>query len=395
MDFIINVVLYYLLIGIILFGAFVIWRMLPKDRIVNGFVWMLAIFGGFYIADSLNIILSELGYIPMPIEMDYKYILTGATSQLYLQYFVYTLLFSSRTAIKWTIIQTVPILAIVAAKWIGDQIGALSQFTPISYQEEIENLFRNPLFQIRLTIILIQLAYALVILSFAHRLIPLYQGFIERTESNAARNIIWVKEVCYLFLALSAVYTIDVIFNNITTAIVYFTVAIYSFSRLIILMLSNYAGNFNLRGDLYAQIGVKWSLRRMWYIPNDKESMHQTLATEKALFDDIEDWILSTKAYANSSFSFKDVAERFPQLNYNTYDNMLQRFCSCNFQSHVRAIRIEQAIRLMKDDKAHDLQLKNIADEVGFESSSSFSRAFKATKGMTASKWRDNLRGTR
>ncbi|MFI3293775.1 MAG: helix-turn-helix transcriptional regulator [Rikenellaceae bacterium] len=69
------------------------------------------------------------------------------------------------------------------------------------------------------------------------------------------------------------------------------------------------------------------------------------------------------------------------------YDRLLQRFSGCNFQAYVRNIRIEQAIKLM-EDKNSPIQFKVIASEVGFESSSSFSRAFKASKGMTASEWR-------
>lgn len=291
LGFIITIILYYILISIILFGAYIIWRSLPRDRVTTNFIWLLIFFAGIYLLDSLYLILGESGYIPDPRELDYINILLGASSQLYFQYFIYNLLFSRRSAIKWTLWQAVPIIAIVAGKWIGDHLGIFSQFNAVSYDTNLEALICDPIFIIRLTMILVQIAYTAVILLFTSRLIPIYQSYIERTESNSACNIIWIKEVCWLFLSLLIIYTVDALVMNLTTAILYFSVAIYSFSRVVALMLNHYVGGFNLSGDLYSQIGIRWSLKKLWYLPSEKESQHQTLSNEKALFARVEEWI--------------------------------------------------------------------------------------------------------
>lgn len=337
---------------------------------------------------SLNLIFGELGYIPASAEMDYKSILIGVFSQLYFQYFIYSLLLSKKNSQRLAIIQVIPIAVLIVAKWVGDYMGIFSQFTTLSYKTDI---IENPLFIIRSTIISIQLLYAVVIILFANRLIPIYQDYIDSTESNSARNIIWIKEICYLFLSLSAVYTIEVIFNNLTTALIYFAVAIYSFSRAIILMLNNYVDSFNINGDLYDRIGIRWSIRKLWYIPQERVNLYQNRSIEKTLFEAIESWIIDSKAYANNNFSFKDIADVFPQLNYKTYNELLLRCCGSTFQAYIRGIRIDQATKLIAD-KTQDLRLKTIADEVGFENSSAFSRAFKATKGVPPSQWRTNLK---
>lgn len=393
MDFIITIVLYYVLISIIIFGAFIIWRILPRDRVTINFGRMLITFGVIYIIDSFNNILGEYGYISHSKELDYINILFGAFSQLYLQYFIYNILFSKHIARKWTILQSIPIVAIVGFKCVGDYMGLFSQFHSLSYGDDFESLINNPIFLLRIIIIIIQLLYAIFILTFVFWLIPLYQLYIERTEANSARNIIWIREVCLLFLALESVYLLDAVYTNIATSIIYFAVAIYSFSRVIFLMLNNYVGNFNLNGSLYQQIGIRWSLRHMWHLTPEREYQHQSIATDKELFESVEEWILTTRAYANSDFSFKDVAEQFPTLSYNDFDGLLNQFGGVgNFQSYIRTIRIDEAIRLMATDRS-DLQLKGISNEVGFESSSLFSRAFKATKGITPTQWRTQIRG--
>lgn len=104
-------------------------------------------------------------------------------------------------------------------------------------------------------------------------------------------------------------------------------------------------------------------------------------------FDEFEEWLHKSRAYTDHNFSFSNVSAVFTSLTYKSLDDMLHTRHQCNFQAYIRSVRIEEAIRMM-NDPALSNQIKSIAHEVGFDSSSSFARAFKATKGVTASEWR-------
>ncbi|MFI3278805.1 MAG: helix-turn-helix domain-containing protein [Rikenellaceae bacterium] len=351
------------------------------------FISMLFFFTISYLLGAINLIVNnEVRYSAL-ITLSLPSVALAAFSQLFMQYFIYNLLFPKHKALKYSLCQLSPILIILFVLWIGGACGLFSKYTQLSDNIPLKELICNPVFILRATIIFIQCVYTIGILLISKKLIPIYQDYIYRTESNDAHNVIWIKELCNLFFGLSITYTLVAFFNNSATIILYLLLTIYFFSRTISLIICNYVPDTNINKGLYAKIGIRWNISTMWSVLKHKKSIHNQEALDRALFTAVDGWIDQNKAYANSNFSYKDLTKEFSDLDYNKLDELLQKFCGSNFQAYIRNKRIEQAIKLMGDD-TNNFQLKNIAIEVGFESSSSFSRAFKATKGMTASQWR-------
>ena len=60
-----------------------------------------------------------------------------------------------------------------------------------------------------------------------------------------------------------------------------------------------------------------------------------------------------------------------------------------NFNQYVNQFRIEEAKRLLREDKDRSLQIYNLAIDLGYTSANSFNRVFKEAVGLTPTEFRN------
>lgn len=373
------------LITVLLFGAYLVHIQVSKSKSKALFIGVMVVFSVALLFDSYDQIVRSIdeGYDASP--LNYNALLTGVLSQPILLLLYYSLLFSMWRSLKIIAIQCSLLLLLFIAIWVVDYFDAARSIHDTF--DSMEHMWANvssPLVSLRFVIIFVQVLMSLTTLAVSYRLVPIYQHYIDQFESNVAYNILWVKEIGYMTMLITTVYTIDIIFLNAASSITYYIVVTIAFARMInVFLLHKTLDDYDA---LYTRLGVKWSLSRLWYVD---EVEHDTLYQSEYIFDLVDRWITTEKPYVNPDFSFNDVTREFDTIKYNDFDELLKSRSRHNFQSYIRELRISEALHLMSDEDKM-FTFKEISYKVGFENSSSFARAFKAVKGVTPSEWRVN-----
>lgn len=126
-----------------------------------------------------------------------------------------------------------------------------------------------------------------------------------------------------------------------------------------------------------------------WYNDQTKEKYEFSRLDElhsSELFSEIKDYLASSQLYLNSELKIADLAKL---MNYSTQEisqainqNLGQGFT--DFINHYRVLEIKKK---MKDPANKNLTLTAIAEKCGFNSKSSFYRAFKKVSGQTPAEY--------
>ncbi|MEE9361290.1 MAG: helix-turn-helix transcriptional regulator [Cellulophaga sp.] len=99
-------------------------------------------------------------------------------------------------------------------------------------------------------------------------------------------------------------------------------------------------------------------------------------------FKNIESFIVGENAFIKPNLTIVDVAEKVGR-HPKYVSGIINSTCNQNFNSYVNKFRIEKAKGLLKNVSANNLSIEGIANEVGFQSKSSFYEAFKKQTGTT------------
>ncbi len=370
------------MITILIFGAYLMSLQLPKSKIKAIFITLSIFWCIPCLMDSVDQITRANYGDDIASPLNYYAILTGVISQPFLLFLFYNLLFSLKSSIKFVTAQMAFILALFIAIWICDYIDpTASRFDTYNSVEEGFAAIGTPLMTLKLAVVVTQLLLAIIIYFVTRGLLPIYQSYIEKNESNHTYNVLWIKEISTISLIITTVYTLDILFITYATAYIYYGVVCISFMRMIGLLL--HYRQIDDFGGLYHTLGVKWNFSRMWYIDQQGTIDSQV---NLDILKKVDSWITRYKPYTNPNFSFKDVNRRFPEINYNDFDIALKNSGGTTFQAYIRERRINDALKLMNRS---DATIKEVAFKVGFENNSSFARAFKAVKNIPASEWRN------
>jgi AraC-like DNA-binding protein len=160
--------------------------------------------------------------------------------------------------------------------------------------------------------------------------------------------------------------------------------------------LSNIAGILNLREGSYIRIilGVAYaylattSLFRIYppSIPVEKTANPESLNTgEKKIINDINRLMTMDKLYQEPAFSRADLAREL-NISEGVITKVINAHYGKNFPTLVNEARVEEAKHLLVDT---DMNIKTIADDVGFNSIATFNRVFKDIAGQTATEYRN------
>lgn len=96
----------------------------------------------------------------------------------------------------------------------------------------------------------------------------------------------------------------------------------------------------------------------------------------------LEEVMQNQKAYRNPNLDLDLLAEQM-DVNRNTLSKVINEGYGMNFFDFVNKARIEEFVNFVLTDNYHNYTYQYLAEKVGFNSKSSFNRAFKKFKGMT------------
>ncbi len=389
MIFTVTIILYYILISVTLFGVYIIYKQLSLNKTTKMFIGLGVLYSFCMIFSSFELFgrHDQIGGDSSP--LNYAIILNGVFSQLFMLFFFYSQIFSIKTCFKIIGLHTIPVALICIAIAILSNSATIPQFQTYASMSELMNDIDSPIIILRFLLIFLQLLFVVCMVYVFHKLVPLYQRYIEANTANAQSNIFWINEFNKIYLILTVVYISDAVFQNYITSIAYLAMMIIPIARLIVGVLQYKP--IEVAEDLYDELNIKWSFKRAWYIEETNLDADSNKSQSLDVFNTVDAWIQSQRAYLNPSFSFKNVTDKFPNVDYKSFDIAVRETRGHSFQAYIREYRINEAMKLIstKDSK---IFIKDVAFEVGFESADAFSRAFKEVTGQSATQWRNSAK---
>ena len=108
---------------------------------------------------------------------------------------------------------------------------------------------------------------------------------------------------------------------------------------------------------------------------------------ESELMRRIDGLIRREELYKNADISIDDVALALSEKHY-TVSAAINRCRTMNFKAYINEYRVQEAVRLLSEDKECRLTVDAIASAAGFSDRSNFYRVFKKCKGVSPSDFR-------
>lgn len=113
-------------------------------------------------------------------------------------------------------------------------------------------------------------------------------------------------------------------------------------------------------------------------------------AKDRELFDRLEQLMDTEKSYRMKDVSLNKLAEMLSS-NRAYVSKVINRFADQTFSSYINSKRINEAIAVLSDPE-NDTPLKMLSDDLGYNTLSTFYRAFAKETGCPPSKYRSGMR---
>jgi AraC-like DNA-binding protein len=113
-----------------------------------------------------------------------------------------------------------------------------------------------------------------------------------------------------------------------------------------------------------------------------------TIEQQQVLLSKLKELMTTTKPFLKSDFCLPDLADQL-KTTVHTLSQVINDGLNQSFFEMTAEYRIEEAKRLLKAKS--NIKVEEIAEEVGYNSKSSFNTAFKRLTGKTPSEWRSSL----
>ena len=98
------------------------------------------------------------------------------------------------------------------------------------------------------------------------------------------------------------------------------------------------------------------------------------------------------RVYRDNSINLETLAEKLNTTRHNASQIINEHF-DMNFFELINKFRIEEAIDLLAEDKNGNLNIIDIAYEVGYNNKVTFNKAFKKATSLTPTQFIDSLKG--
>ena len=224
--------------------------------------------------------------------------------------------------------------------------------------------------------IIIPIGYAYLI----YQLIQLNQQkyLNEFAESNIFITLNWIKWVTFI-LAFMIVFNVVSLRMNILPS--------EGVTQTIFLLVCATLSYFSFR-----QPTLYKSSKPEEDIKDDAPSKYQKIISDEEkirLVEALEIYLSEEKPYLNPNISPQDIADNI-KINKHHLSEILNLNFGKNFNGFINLYRIEEAKKLLTDNH-NNITMLAIAYDSGFNSKSSFNRAFKEITGNTPSEYKKNM----
>ncbi len=130
----------------------------------------------------------------------------------------------------------------------------------------------------------------------------------------------------------------------------------------------------------------RWRLEARQNNEDSRQNDHDP--SSEALFKEIENLMKSEKKYRDKNLSLESLAEDLG-TNRTYVSRAVNSIAGMSFSRYVNRYRISDSLELLSDPD-NNIRMKDLAEQVGFTSDSTFSKIFKRETGMSPKEFRDS-----
>jgi AraC-like DNA-binding protein len=125
-------------------------------------------------------------------------------------------------------------------------------------------------------------------------------------------------------------------------------------------------------------------------VKDEQEPEHQKDKIKPELIEQVSRYMETEKPYLTPALTLEKLAGQM-RLQPRLLSNIINRHFDCNFFEFINSYRVEEAKRMLADDKHADKTMLDIMLDVGFNSKATFNTLFKKKAGMTPSEYRKSV----
>lgn len=185
------------------------------------------------------------------------------------------------------------------------------------------------------------------------------------------RRLRWVKRSFYLSLAVGVMALIYALSPSAEVGVLFISIVIVFYAVFAVRFI-NYALQFqSIETVITESDGV---------VSCDEKIDNELMAR-------IDMLMTNDKLYRKSDLSVSDIAKRLEERP-RMVSAVINACRQSNFKTYINEFRVEEAKRLIDEDKAGNRTIDAIASEAGFTNRSSFYRVFKRSQGISPTDYR-------
>ncbi|WP_222984752.1 helix-turn-helix domain-containing protein [Flagellimonas meishanensis] len=204
----------------------------------------------------------------------------------------------------------------------------------------------------------------------------------KRLNLVGLKNRIWQKNIYWIHIFYVITYSVYgiIIINNLNSGVLFDT-SVIAMAAMVL-----YVGySANIQPDVFN--GAYSYINRL-FPKYEKSGLTPSLSLE--LKENLLHLFANEKIYRENDISLDTVAQRLNTTRHNASQIINEHF-HVSFHEFVNTYRIKEAKKLLVDEKAHNLNIINIAYEVGYNNKVTFNKAFKKDTQLTPSQYQKNI----
>lgn len=203
---------------------------------------------------------------------------------------------------------------------------------------------------------------------------------------NYTYQLSWHRYLILFFFLFGVNSAIYVIWNRFLGGIpIYFDLFV---SFLIVIMIYSVMVLAYIRPEVFAGLSIVQSIKQLKYKKSglSREQGQKIIAQLNQLMQ-------QEKPYLESGLKVDEVSKKI-QVSSHHISQAINEQLKMNFSDYVNHFRIKEAENLLKTTTKQEMNIIEIAYEVGFNNKNSFNNAFKKVTGVTATEYRGSLKPT-
>ena len=216
----------------------------------------------------------------------------------------------------------------------------------------------------------------IIYIIFTGRLIFKYK--IEETNGSKSKRINQLHWLKFFFVLVCALQIYDIYFFIMAHTVPYDSSL--KKIRLLITAVINYSIAFT---------AIKYPEYLFPHFKNGGEKYKSSKLSDQDLEkikSSLQKLMTEEKLYLNTELKLQDIAEKLSVSQHNISQTLSLKF-GLNYYDYLNEFRINEAKKILSSGDAEKFTLLHIAHECGFNSKSSFNRAFKKITGLTPSEF--------